>query len=270
MKDSDSSDRDAASEPDPSWYRDPEFWEVMRPFVFPEARIDAAESELDNLGDLLGLSGAPRPGDGVRVLDVPCGPGRHSVALAGRGCRVVGYDLMPAHVESARQRAAESGVDARFEVGDMYALDLQPESFDLAFNLFTSIGYSDDPKDDERFVNAVHRALRPGGAFVVDTMGKEVLARTFEPRRYHEMAGWLVHEEVEVRDAWERVVVTLRFMRDGEDRVARFSHRILAASDLARLLWRAGFSMRLYGGMDGRPYDHEAVRLVAVAVKEER
>lgn len=252
--------------PPGEWFRDPAFWEVMRPFTFPEARLDAAAREVASLLALLESSGtAMRPG--ARVLDLPCGPGRHAVELARRGYEVTGYDLMPRHVEQARTRAADAGVHARFEVADMYACPLEPGAYDVVLNLFTSIGYSEHEADDMALVRRVHDALRPGGVFVIDTKGKEVLARAFESRRYHELDGWVVHETVRVVDAWRRVVVTLTFLRDGEERTASFAHRIFGASDLARLLEAAGFDVAFHGALDGRPYDQDALRLIAVATK---
>lgn len=258
---------DGGTAAEPAWYKDPEFWDVMRPFVFPEARLDAAANEVEELLSLLAICNAPPIVEGTRVLDVPCGPGRHSVALAGTGCHVTGYDLMPDHVEAARTRAADAGVDAVFEAADMYSLELPASSFDVALNLFTSIGYTDTEDDDVRLFTRIHDALTPGGAFVVDTMGKEVLARRYERRRYHEVDGWMVHETVDVQDAWRRIVVSLEFLRDGEERRASFAHRVYGASDLARLLERAGFSVRFFGALDGRTYGPGAERLVAVAIK---
>jgi SAM-dependent methyltransferase len=257
------------STPSRAWFRDPDFWDVMHPFAFPEARLDAADGEVGALTELVRRVAGVDVGGGTRVLDMPCGPGRHAVSLAEAGCEVVGVDLMPRHIDMARARAEARGVDVDFRVGDMFASSFPDDSFDLALNLFTSIGYTDDPEDDYRLMCRIREALRPGGALVIDTMGKEVLARDFKSRRYFEAGGWVVHETVSVEDAWHRVVVELRFQRDGDERVAAFGHRVYGASDLARILVPAGFVVSFFGGLDGRPYDHDAERLVAVAVCSE-
>ena len=58
--------------------------------------------------------------------------------------------------------------------------------------------------------------------------------------------------------------------RDGDRRTQIFHHRIYAASDLIRMLTAVGFvDVRCFGQADGRPYDHEAERLVVVAVRGE-
>src|SRR5260370_8895899 len=47
---------------------------------------------------------ALRPAPGARILDVPCGYGRHAAALAGRGFQGVGVDLSRAMIAEARRR----------------------------------------------------------------------------------------------------------------------------------------------------------------------
>ena len=58
------------------------------------------------------------------------------------------------------------------------------ESFDLALNLFSSLGYFEDPDDNVRALACFHDSLKPGGKLVVDTMAKEVLARDWQPQRW--------------------------------------------------------------------------------------
>ncbi len=62
------------------------------------------EQEVDFLVDALGLE------SGMRVLDVGCGPGRHSLALARRGFDVVGVDHSAEFVRLARDAAVADGL----------------------------------------------------------------------------------------------------------------------------------------------------------------
>jgi ubiquinone/menaquinone biosynthesis C-methylase UbiE len=74
---------------------------------------------------------------GSRVLEVGCGAGFLSVALAQRELRVHAIDSAETMVELTRQQAAESGVTDLLSVGagDVYALAFKDDSFDLVVAL---------------------------------------------------------------------------------------------------------------------------------------
>jgi SAM-dependent methyltransferase len=75
---------------------------------------------------------------GTRVLDVPCGFGRHARLLARRGMVVVGVDLSSAMIAEARRSGPQPGLS--FVRADMRRLTYQGE-FDAVLNLYTSFGY---------------------------------------------------------------------------------------------------------------------------------
>src|SRR3954451_21322737 len=96
------------------WYRSfftapvNHFWEMMVPEAATAADVAFLRRHL-----------APPPG---RVLDVPCGAGRHALALARAGYRVTGIDLSEDAV--SRAGTAGEGLSAEFRQGDMRSLDL--------------------------------------------------------------------------------------------------------------------------------------------------
>ena len=145
----------------------------------------------------------------------------------------------------------------------------RPDSFDLVINLFTSFGYFEDPLDDQKVAANVCDSLTPGGIFLMETMGKEVAIRNFSEKGWH-MEGDCYHlEDRRIVGAWERIENTwVEIKPNGEIQETGFSLRLYAASDLKPLLRNAGFkSVEFYGSLTGTPYDHKAVRLIAVARK---
>jgi SAM-dependent methyltransferase len=102
--------------------------------------------------------------EGGRWLEVACGPGAISRALAPRVGTVHGVDLTPAMVEAARREAAAAGLsNVTFAAGDATALELDDDSFDGAVTRF-SLHHIPRPG---RVLGELARVVRPGGAVVV-------------------------------------------------------------------------------------------------------
>ena len=100
---------------------------------------------------------APRPG--VRWLDLACGTGAVAELAAAAGATVVGVDLAPALIETARQRAAERGLEIDYDVGDCEQLELADASFDA---VSSTCGVMFTP-DHEQSARELARVTRPGG-----------------------------------------------------------------------------------------------------------
>lgn len=100
---------------------------------------------------------------GTRMLDVGCGAGQIAIPAAKAGVKVTGIDIASNLIEQARARAAQEGVDARFEEGDAEMLPCADAEFDLVVSL---IGAMFAPQPD-RVVAELMRVCRPGGRIVM-------------------------------------------------------------------------------------------------------
>ncbi|MHC4448072.1 MAG: class I SAM-dependent methyltransferase [Planctomycetota bacterium] len=244
------------------WYENEALWEDVAPVLFGPRRWEQAPQEVEQLVALVGLP------PGAAVLDLPCGRGRHALELARRGFAVTGVDRTAAFLEAARQQSAEEGLEAEWVHSDMR--DFQPcESFDLAINMYTSFGYFEDPADDRRVAANFFGALTPGGRFVLELMGREVIASGFQPRGWHELEdGTLWLEERTLVDHWRSIHNRWILVRGGKRSEFGFTLRTYAASELLDLLRDTGFTDAVaYGSLEGTPYDQDAKRLVVVARK---
>jgi SAM-dependent methyltransferase len=241
------------------WFADETFWTDVYAFEFPDPVLDAGAAQVDKALDLSGVRGGA-------ALDLGCGPGRHAVPLARRGFQVTAVDLSPFHLAKAQARAEAAGVTVELVRADMRTF-ARADAFDLAVSLFTSFGYFDDPRDDLRVLENVRRSLRPGGVLVMDVVSRERLARVVHPARSERAAdGALLIQRHETVGDGERVHNEWTVVRDGRARAFDFVLRVYSGPELEALLRAAGFTtVRLHGALDGRPYDREAERLVAVA-----
>jgi 2-polyprenyl-3-methyl-5-hydroxy-6-metoxy-1,4-benzoquinol methylase len=99
--------------------------------------------EVSRLLDVLELP------SGARILDCPCGQGRHAHLLAEAGFDVDGLDYSKPLLEVAKVRG--TGKTLRYTQGDMRKLPAKwTGRFDAVVNLFTSFGFFDDPYDDRK------------------------------------------------------------------------------------------------------------------------
>ncbi len=243
------------------WHEDDDYWECLETFMLSPRVMDAAPAEAE---DALKLIDAPQ---GAALLDLCCGHGRHTLEFARRGYKLTGVDRNVRYLDRARRRAADANLDIEFVQGDMREFR-RPDAFDGVTNLLTSFGYFDDPDDDRRVLENAHASLKPGGRFVLEMSGKEVLARIYQRRDWVEQDGVYQMVEREPVENWSRLKMRWIFVKDGMTREFHLMLRLYSAGELATLLTSVGFrDVQIFGNLNGSPYDQKANRLVAVAVK---
>jgi len=113
-----------------------------------------------------------------KLLDMGCGTGRTTLPLHEKGYRVVGVDLVPAMVESARRIARAKGKEIHYEAGDATSLRFPDCSFDYV--LFSNQGWTQIPGSAQRLaaLREMRRVLRPEGVLIF-TAHPRVYARRF-------------------------------------------------------------------------------------------
>jgi SAM-dependent methyltransferase len=243
------------------WFDDESFWRELYPFMFPEQRIAAADEQV---AQALALTNPP----GKSALDLCCGPGRCSIALAKRGFHVTGVDKTKFLLDKARAAARFARVEIEWLQADMRDF-VRPNSFALVLSMFTSFGYFDDRQDDVRVLKNIFASLQSGGVCLFELLGKEHLAKIFQPTVSTDLPdGTIIVQRHEIFEDWTRVGNEWLIIRDGRSRSFKFHHTVYSGLELRDRLEQAGFTgAKLYGSLAGDPYGPAAERLIAAARK---
>ncbi|MBC7370439.1 MAG: 3-demethylubiquinone-9 3-O-methyltransferase [Bdellovibrionaceae bacterium] len=104
------------------------------------------------------------------VLDVGCGAGFLSNALARENFRVTGVDLSESSLETAHRHDHTGNV--RYVTADAFHLPFADQSFDVV----TAMDFLEHVEDPEGVIKEFSRVLRPGGIFVFHTFNRNWLA----------------------------------------------------------------------------------------------
>lgn len=265
-----------------------DWWDARRPGSFFEAVYRRGDESLEGWLESSPMDLAARTAreaagaawvagiaDGDRILDCPCGLGRHTSALAAMGFNVTGVDLDPAlsTLASDVQRAGPQWARA-----DMRALPFRDDSFTVALNLVLSFGFFDDEADDWRVIREFARVLKPGGRLVVhtDVNPERIADGTYGDREWRNLPGGArlrvrehyVSDRRRLEGAWELYGADGRRTAD-----ASYSLRVYRQEELALMFTESGLRVTSwYGALepDARAFSSSTQEVVAVAIKDRR
>jgi len=198
---------------------------------------------------------------GARLLDIPCGNGRHSIELARRGYRITGLDLSDELLAAARAE-----LDADWRKGDMRALDLEESAFDGAFCFGNSFGYLDHA-GVAAFLSSLAVALKPLARLAIETgVAAESILPTLVQKRWHRLGDLIILSENRYDALHSRLDVDYTFVRGSSVETRPPSSYVFTVAEIGRMLEAAGFGeIVLHGGMAGEPYQLGSPRLVIIA-----
>lgn len=222
-----------------------DFWSAA---VSPEV----TQAEVEFIARRLGTSPP------ARLLDLPCGTGRHADALAGRGYDVTGIDL-------SRVALARAAGAARLFRGDMRT---PPPGgpYDGAICFGNSFGYLSHA-ETFAFARNVFGAVRPGARWVIDTgLVAEALLPHLVPERSLEAGGVTYSVRNRLDPQAGRLLQECCLTRGGEREETQISYGVYTVAELCRLLESQGWRvLETLGALDGHRFSPGDRRLLLVA-----
>lgn len=244
-----------------NWFAKADFWSLFYEWMFPAESFVQATEQVQDIVNLSGIT------EGA-VLDLCCGPGRHSVPLRKLGFDVTAVDLQPFLLGKARDYATKENVSIEFIEEDMLTFR-RSESFDLIVNLFSSFGYFRNPEDDIKVLENAYYSLKNRGRILLELRGKENHAMGYAETLSYEMPnGDLIFQRTETNNDWTSSNSTWVYVQGEHAKTYLMNYNLYSGAELRELLRKVGFrNVRIYGDLKSAPYNHNAKRLVLVAEK---
>lgn len=160
-----------------------------------------------------------------KILDVACGKGRHSKALADMEYDVTGIDLA---IESILEAKKDEAENLHFYTQDM-RLPFWINYFDVAFNLFTSFGYFRTQREHNNAIRSIAQSIKQNGILVIDYLNinfeethfetsqeKQIEDFTFIVKKWHTTTHF--YKQIDVKEDEKDEPINL-----STERVAKFS-----------------------------------------------
>lgn len=202
------------------WQEDGPFWPLHRMNALRVGYIR------DTLAGEFGLDPvAEKPLQGLRILDIGCGGGILSEAVARLGADVHGVDVVAKNIRIASRHLEGSGLPVVYEVASAEILAGRGERYDAVLNMEVV----EHVAELDFFLNACMKLLRPGGVMMIATLNRT-------------LASWL--------GAIVMAEYVLRWLPRGTHRWMRFPTPL----EVENLLSVGGFEVFARTGMGVNPF----------------
>lgn len=236
------------------------FFAEFRP-AFSSIRPQTTASEVRYAIRMLKL----KPGS--RLLDCPCGIGRHAIPFARRGIRVTGVDITKMYLDELDEKARRQTLPIRTHRADMRRLRLTDE-FDAAANLWTSLGYFESEADNQCVVRGLYRSLRPGGRILIHLINRDWILFHFTPSEWYDFKGVRVLEQRVFDFATSTMHSVWQFEKDRRVVRCPVQLRHYSYHEIVQMLTRAGFvDIHGEGSPRGGPINRDARMMYITATK---
>lgn len=237
------------------WFNTEEYLSVYRHRNDEDARL-LAELILSNL----------KIPAGANVLDMACGPGRHSILFAEKGFKVTAVDLSEKLLSVAKKSAEEAGVKVNFVHSDLRCFS-EAAKFNLVLNLFTSFGYFEDDEENFKIFEVAFDHLMSGGYFVLDFLNKNYIEKNLIPESVDKLVEGKIIQQRYIKD--KRVIKKISIIRDGSEKYFHESVRMYCKHELIASLENKGFLIKkVFGDFEGNSFSKAtSPRIIIIAQK---
>lgn len=199
----------------------------------------------------------------AKVIDLACGKGRHSVFLNKLGYDVLGLDLSEESINHNKKLDTSTTLSMtsklEFKVHDMrdeIFPEVSSEKVNAVLSLFTSFGYFEDEKDDEKVFVSVKNTLKENGIFVLDFLNEKFVKNTLVAETIINKGKieFLIKKRIEN----QHVIKDILFEDNGEKFHYFEKVKLHTLEEIKNLAESVGFEVvKIWGNYDLSEFDRE-------------
>ena len=200
---------------------------------------------------------------GSKLIDIACGKGRHAKYFNQKGMDVVGVDLSPNSINTAKK---DENKNLQFLAHDMRE-NYKEDTFDIVTNLFTSFGYFEDNKDEQKAINAMASNLRKEGLLIIDFMNAKKVIANLALNEQKTIDGIQFDITRKVKDGY--ILKDIRITDEKKEQQFQEKVKAITLADYSEFITNAGLKIiDIFGNYKLDNFDEEiSDRLILICKK---
>jgi len=200
---------------------------------------------------------------GSKLIDIACGKGRHAKYFNQKGMDVVGVDLSPNSINTAKK---DENKNLQFLAHDMRE-NYKEDTFDIVTNLFTSFGYFEDNKDEQKAINAMASNLRKEGLLIIDFMNAKKVIANLALNEQKTIDGIQFDITRKVKDGY--ILKDIRITDEKKEQQFQEKVKAITLADYSEFITNAGLKIiDIFGNYKLNDFDEEiSDRLILICKK---
>jgi len=199
--------------------------------LYKNRDIKEAQQFIDNLVAHLQLK------KGSKLIDVACGKGRHATYFNKLGFDVVGVDLSENSITTAKQNENKKLQFFKHDMRNTF----KANSFNVVTNLFTSFGYFEEMKDEQKAINAMTENLKSDGILIIDFMNVKKVISNLVNSEQKQIEKIIFNISRKFKDNY--IVKDISFSDNGKNYHFQEKVRAITLSDFSSFINNAGIKI---------------------------
>lgn len=208
---------------------------------------------------------------GSKILDIPCGQGRHSIELARKRYKITGVDLSKHLLNLAKKSAKKEKVDLYLINKDIRKISFNNE-FDAAINWFSSFGYFRKEDENLKVLKNINKSLKPSGKFLLDLLNSDWFFKKISksPKKIWWKAGGNYILLEDCSSDKNKIMANRWIIIDPSGKI-KHTYTFMKLYNLSKIkqyLKRTGFKiLKVYGDYQGNKFTSSSPRMIILTQK---